>query len=81
MNKVLIYGLSSNGLKIKSSSIITKTNERLPVFDADAEVRAMQGPDGELLEAIEDAFPGSTGPEGAAMLMHRSGRRWREIKT
>ena len=24
---------------------------------------------------------GSTGPEGAAMLMHRSGRRWREIKT
>ena len=23
---------------------------------------------------------GSTGPEGAAMLLHRSGRRWREIK-
>ena len=36
----------------------------VPVFDADAEVRAMQGPDGELLEAIEVAFPGSTGPEG-----------------
>ena len=36
----------------------------VPVFDADAEVRAMQGPDGALLPAIEDAFPGSTGPEG-----------------
>ncbi|MEP2735277.1 MAG: dephospho-CoA kinase [Erythrobacter sp.] len=36
----------------------------VPVFDADAEVRAMQGPDGELLPAIEAAFPGSTGPDG-----------------
>ena len=24
--------------------------------------------------------PGSTGPEGSMMLMHRDGRRWREIK-
>ncbi|TAD73653.1 MAG: dephospho-CoA kinase, partial [Sphingomonadales bacterium] len=31
---------------------------------ADAEVRAMQGPGGELVPAIEAAFPGSTGPEG-----------------
>ncbi len=36
----------------------------VPVFDADAEVRAMQGPGGELLEPIEAAFPGSTGAEG-----------------
>ena len=36
----------------------------VPVFDADAQVRAMQGPDGELLPAIESAFPGSTGPQG-----------------
>ena len=36
----------------------------VPVFDADAEVRAMQGPNGELLSAIEEAFPGSTGPMG-----------------
>lgn len=36
----------------------------VPVFDADAEVRAMQGPGGELVPAIEQAFPGSTGPEG-----------------
>lgn len=36
----------------------------VPVFDADAEVRAMQGPDGELIAAIEAAFPGSTGAQG-----------------
>ena len=36
----------------------------VPVFDADAEVRAMQGPGGELVARIEEAFPGSTGPEG-----------------
>lgn len=35
-----------------------------PVFDADAQVRRMQGPGGALLEPIEAAFPGSTGPEG-----------------
>lgn len=36
----------------------------VPVFDADAQVRAMQGPDGQLLQEIEAAFPGSTGPRG-----------------
>ena len=36
----------------------------VPVFDADAEVRAMQGPGGELLAMIEQAFPGSTGEKG-----------------
>jgi glucose-6-phosphate 1-dehydrogenase len=32
---------------------------------------------GDQPEAYE---PGSTGPEGALMLMHRDGRRWREIR-
>ena len=36
----------------------------VPVFDADAEVRRMQGPGGLLLPEIEAAFPGSTGEEG-----------------
>lgn len=36
----------------------------VPVFDADAEVRHMQGPGGSLLGAIEQAFPGTTGPAG-----------------
>ena len=36
----------------------------VPVFDADAEVRAMQGPGGGLVAAIEAAFPGSTDASG-----------------
>ncbi|OYX65597.1 MAG: dephospho-CoA kinase [Sphingomonadales bacterium 32-64-17] len=36
----------------------------VPVFDADAEVRAMQGPGGSLLAAIEAEFPGSTDENG-----------------
>jgi dephospho-CoA kinase len=35
------------------------TEAGIPVFDADAEVRAMQGPGGELIPAIEAAFPGA----------------------
>ncbi|MGJ3648317.1 dephospho-CoA kinase [Sphingomonas sp. GlSt437] len=38
--------------------------EGVPVFDADAAVRALQGPGGALLPAIEAAFPGTTGPAG-----------------
>lgn len=36
----------------------------IPVFDADAVVRALQGPGGELVEAIGQHFPGTTGPDG-----------------
>ena len=36
----------------------------VPVFDADAEVHKLQGPNGPLLPAIEAAFPGTTGPQG-----------------
>lgn len=36
----------------------------IPVFDADAEVRRMQGAGGELVRAIERRFPGTNGPEG-----------------
>ncbi len=36
----------------------------VPVFDADAAVHALQGPDGTLLGPIEAAFPGTTGPGG-----------------
>ncbi|MCS6987666.1 MAG: dephospho-CoA kinase [Sphingomonadaceae bacterium] len=36
----------------------------LPVFDADAAVHAAQGPGGEAVNAIEAAFPGTTGPQG-----------------
>jgi dephospho-CoA kinase len=36
----------------------------VPVFDADREVRRMQGAGGSLVDAIEAAFPGATGPGG-----------------
>jgi dephospho-CoA kinase len=36
----------------------------VPVFDADAIVHRLQGPDGALVPAIEAAFHGSTGPQG-----------------
>lgn len=36
----------------------------IPVFDADAVVRELQGTGGELVETIEKHFPGTTGPDG-----------------
>ena len=36
----------------------------VPVFDADAAVHELQGPDGALVPMIEAAFPGTTGPLG-----------------
>lgn len=39
-------------------------DEGVAVFDADATVRALQGPGGPLLPAIEAAFPGTTGADG-----------------
>ncbi len=36
----------------------------VPVFDADAQVHALQGPGGALVPAIEARFPGTTGPQG-----------------
>ncbi len=38
--------------------------EEVPVFDADAVVHHLQGPDGALVDDIEAHFPGSTGVEG-----------------
>jgi len=39
-------------------------DQGVPVFDADAEVRRLQAPGGSLVEPIEGAFPGTTGPDG-----------------
>jgi dephospho-CoA kinase len=36
----------------------------VPVFDADAEVHRLQGRGGKLVAAIEQAFPGTSGPHG-----------------
>ncbi len=63
-HKPLIIGLTGSIGMGKSTVASMFQDAGVPVFDADAEVRAMQGPDGALVSAIEKAFPGSTGPDG-----------------
>ncbi len=64
MSRPLIIGLTGSIGMGKSTVAAMFAGLGVPVFDADAEVRRMQGPGGELLPAIEREFPGSTGPEG-----------------
>ena len=64
MARPTVIGLTGSIGMGKSTVAAMFERAGVPVFDADAEVRAMQGPDGELISAIEAAFPGSTGPEG-----------------
>lgn len=64
MTRPKIIGLTGSIGMGKSTVAGMFAEAGIPVFDADAEVRAMQGPGGELVPAIESAFPGSTGPEG-----------------
>ena len=48
----------------KSTVASMFAEEGVPVFDADAAVHRLQGPEGALVAAIERRFPGTTGPEG-----------------
>ena len=64
MTKPTIIGLTGSIGMGKSTVAAMFAEAGIPVFDADAEVRAMQGAGGELLPAIEAAFPGSIGPGG-----------------
>ena len=64
MSRPFILGLTGSVGMGKSTVAAMFAELGVPVFDADAEVRRMQGPGGALLERIEAAFPGTTGPQG-----------------
>ena len=64
MSRPFILGLTGSIGMGKSTVAAMFDAAGVPVFDADAEVRRMQGPGGPLLPAIEAAFPGATGPDG-----------------
>ena len=64
MSKPIIIGLTGSIGMGKSTVAQMFERAGVPVFDADAAVRSMQGPDGLLVPAIEEEFPGSTGVEG-----------------
>ena len=61
---MITLGLTGSIGMGKSTVARMFAEEGVPVFDADAIVHALQGPDGALVPAIEAAFPGTTGPGG-----------------
>ena len=64
MSQPIVIGLTGSIGMGKSTVAGMFADLGVPVFDADAQVRKMQGPEGSLLPRIEAEFPGSTGLEG-----------------
>lgn len=60
----IVLGLTGSIAMGKSAVARMFEDLAVPVFDADREVRRMQGPGGLLLADIEAAFPGVTGAAG-----------------
>ncbi|WP_156256483.1 dephospho-CoA kinase [Sandarakinorhabdus oryzae] len=60
MSRTIIIGLTGSIGMGKSTVASMFRKLGVPVFDADAEVRRVQGPGGRALAAIEALFPGTT---------------------
>ena len=60
MSRTIIIGLTGSIGMGKSTVAGMFRKLGVPVFDADAEVRRVQGPGGRALAAIEELFPGTT---------------------
>lgn len=61
---MIVIGLTGSIGMGKSTVAKMIEEEGVPVFDADAAVHRLQGPEGRLVAAIEALFPGTTGASG-----------------
>lgn len=59
-----LLGLTGSIGMGKSTVAAMFADEGIPLFDADAVVHHLQGPEGALVREIEALFPGTTGKEG-----------------